>query len=473
MLTYSFSDIGSDSLYHHLYKCLRNDILQGVLLPGEKLPSKRTFAKNLGISVITVENAYAQLIAEGFLYSLPKKGYFIADVPLKLTQQPKTASMQTVRTTSGRHQYLMDFSSSQTDPENFPFSIWAKLIRELLNSNQKGLLTSPPCGGLMELREAIAEHLKAFRNMNVSPEQIIIGAGTEYLYGLLIQLLGFDKCYAVENPGYQKISAIYKSHHVSCRYLNMDKEGILISELEKKQPEIVHISPAHHFPTGIVMPISRRYELLAWAFKDKNRYIIEDDYDSEFRFNGQPIPTLQSIDCMEKVIYINTFTKSLASTIRISYMVLPPHLVNKFYQEHSFYSCTVSNFEQYTLYRFMKDGYFEKHINRMRKQFEAKRNVLLQAIKDSPLSDFVTIMEENAGLHFLIKIQTTLSDAAFSEKVLQHGVKILPLSTFYAQNQQEYDLNTEFPQHIFIVNYSSIQVDKIPAAIHILYQALR
>lgn len=189
--------------------------------------------------------------------------------------------------------------------------------------------------------------------MTVSPEQIIIGAGTEYLYGLLLQLLGFEKHYAVEDPGYSKISQIYKSHGVSCGFASMDSAGVKISDLEEQKIDVVHLSPSHHFPTGTVMPISRRYELLAWASKAPSRYIIEDDYDSEYRLNGQPIPTLQSIDVQEKVIYINTFTKTLASTVRISYLVLPKHLVNEFYARLYFYSCTVSNFEQYTLARWL------------------------------------------------------------------------------------------------------------------------
>lgn len=186
----------------------------------------------------------------------------------------------------------------------------------------------------------------------------------------------------------------------------MDKNGIRIEALEHFGTDIVHISPSHHFPTGIVMPVSRRYELLGWASKSDSRYIIEDDYDSEFRLVGQPIPTLQSIDVMEKVIYMNTFTKTLASTVRISYMVLPVHLMELFHRKLGFYSCTVSNFEQYTLAHFIEKGYFEKHLNRMRTFYYKKRNAFITAIKNSALKDDVEISEEDAGLHFLMKINT-------------------------------------------------------------------
>lgn len=463
MLTYSFADLGSDSLYEHLYKCIKNDILQGALKSGEKLPSKRSFAKNLGISTITVENAYAQLIAEGYLYAIPKKGYYIADIKTASLKSESVLTMENVTLTSGQSTYLADFTSNQTDSDQFPFSIWSKLIRELLNDSRVDLMTNPPCGGILLLRKAIAKHLRAFHGLTVSPEQIIIGAGTEYLYGLLIQLLGQDKTYAIEDPGYNKIARIYKSHQVSCCHVSMDHAGIQIPALEEQNVDVVHISPSHHFPTGIVMPISRRYELLGWASKSDSHYIIEDDYDSEFRLTGQVIPTLQSIDVLEKVIYINTFTKTLSSTVRISYMVLPKHLVNAFYSRLSFYSCTVSNFEQYTLAHFINNGYFEKHINRMRNYYHHKRDILLQAIHNSKLNSYVTISEEDAGLHFLMHVCTTLSDEDFCIKAEQKGIKISSLSQYYFSAPQT-------TMHTFIINYSSIQEDAIEEAIERLYQ---
>lgn len=466
MITYSFADIGSDSLYIHLYKCIKNDILRGVLHAEEKLPSKRNLAKNLNISIITVENAYAQLIAEGYVYSIPKKGFFVTDIKSLHNKNEPVLSTENVQLASGSSNYFADFTSNQTSSEHFPFSIWAKLTRELLAHNQQELLTNPPCGGILPLREAIAKHLKDFRDMTVAPEQIIIGAGTEYLYGLLIQLLGFDKRYAVEEPGYSKISQIYESHCISYNFAIMDSLGVKIEDLENQNIDIVHISPAHHFPIGTVMPISRRYELLGWAAKSNRRYIIEDDYDSEYRLNGQPIPTLQSIDVQEKVIYINTFTKTLASTIRISYVVLPKHLVNIFYSRMFFYSCTVSNFEQYILARFISEGYFEKHINRMRNYYRNKRDKLLHAIETSPLASYVTIFEEDAGLHFLLKINTKLSDKEFILKMEQTGIKLSSLSQYFQTSPKEVE-------HIFIINYSFVTEENMEKAIRMIYYALQ
>mgnify|MGYP005771413335 CR=1 FL=1 len=464
MLTYSFHDIGNTPLYEHLYKCIKNDIVNGTLTAGMKLPSKRSFAANLGVSAITVENAYAQLLSEGYIYSLPKKGYYVSDFSRSLLAPPASGEADTPPKEKPPV-YYADFSSNQTRPENFPFSVWAKLMRETMQDKNSELMTKPPCGGIYELREAIAGHLRQFRDMHVRPEQIFIGAGTEYLYGLLVQLLGFDKVYAIENPGYEKIDQIYESYQVSRRFIDMDAQGIRIDRLEESGADVVHISPSHHFPTGIITPVSRRYELLGWAARSDSRYIVEDDYDSEFRLTGKPIPALQSIDLLEKVIYINTFSKSLTSTMRISYMVLPRRLAEEFQSRMSFYSCTVSNFEQYALIRFIREGYLEKHINRMRNYYHRQRDTLLHAIKKSPLSSRVMITEEDSGLHFLMKIDTGLSDTELTERARKKGLRLTALSRYYHRPSG----NVE---HIFIMNYSSLETEHIPEAIRRLYQCL-
>lgn len=459
MLTYSFVDLGSDSLYEHLYKCIKNDIMSGQLKSGDKLPSKRSFAKNLDISTITVENAYAQLMAEGYIYSLPKRGYFVSEVKTFSEKQPERVSELPER--PKEETCFADFISNRTSHANFPFSIWAKLTREVLAGEDSTLLLPPPAGGIMELRKAIADHLYQFRGIDVSPEQIIIGAGTEYLYVLLIQLFGNEAVYAIEDPGYQKIAQIYTSHGVGLCYIPMDEGGVCTGVLEDSGADILHLSPSHHFPTGRVTPISRRYELLGWASKSDGRYIIEDDYDSEFRLLGRPIPALQSIDVMDKVIYMNTFSKSLSSTIRISYMVLPQKLLKQFYEKLGFYSCTVSNFEQYTLARFISGGYFEKHINRMRNYYRNQRDILLESIRKSPLAGKIKIKEENSGLHFLMELQTEMPDDLLEEKAGRMGLRISCLSAYYHQPEQA-------KQHVLVLNYSGIDREKMAEAIEIL-----
>lgn len=464
MLTYNLADLGPGPLYEHLYKSIKNDIVQGVIKIGDRLPSKRPFAKNLGVSVITVENAYAQLLAEGFIYSMPKRGFYVSDFKSRVEEKKVPFKKEVIPAAGEESGCFADFSSNQTPSELFPFTIWSRVIREVLNDSRAQLMTNPPCGGILPLRESIAKYLKEFRGMNVCPEQILIGAGTEYLYGLLIQLLGNDKVYAVENPGYPKLAKIYGSYRVAWEWIEMDGSGIRTEQLEEKKVDIVHITPSHHYPTGIVMPISRRYELLGWASKGMGRYIIEDDYDSELRLSGQPIPTLQSIDVSDRVIYMNTFTKTLCSTVRISYMVLPRKLLIRFYETLSFYSGTVSNFEQYTLARFIEEGKFEVHINRLRNYYCLKRDALLEAIHKSKLKDVVSISGEEAGLHFLMAIHTPLEEEEVCSRARQQGIQLAPLSKYYYGCPGQ-------GKNTYVMNYSSIDMEKAGGIMEQLYES--
>ena len=365
MLTYELKKSPGVPLYEALYRCIRADILAGILLPGQKLPSKRALAQNLEVSKITVEGAYNQLLSEGYIRAQEKVGYFVENIP---QSTPRHADVvPAIRTEAARP--LLDLTGSGT--EKFPFSVWSRLQREVMLDYGEKLLLPLPNQGIAELRQAIAAHLYAFRSMHVDPENILIGAGTDFLYNLLIQLLGREKTYAVEDPGYGKIHKIYAAGGVRCISVPMDHEGVLPAALENAK--VLHLSPAHHFPTGLVTSVPRRQELLKWAQRCDG-YIIEDDYDSEFRFDAHPKPTMQSLDRSGRVIYMNTFSKSLAPSIRISYMVLPTELMAVFRKNLGFYSCTVSSFEQYTLARFLDRGYFEKHINRMRKYYKNRRN---------------------------------------------------------------------------------------------------
>lgn len=454
MLTYSFEDTGGCSLYEYLYRCIREDILSGRLSPGEKLPSKRAFAKHLGVSVITVENAYAQLVAEGYLYSQPKRGFFVEKLEPGIlpAPQPRYESPPSASLPDQQERWFADLVTNHIPAENFPFSTWAKLLREVLSQEGEELMHSPSAQGRRELQEAIAGHLYDFRGMSVDPDQIVIGAGTEYLYGLLVQLLGRDKVYGVEDPGYQKPALIYESNGARCVPIPMDEAGVRTQVLEQQGVDVLHISPSHHFPTGIVMPVSRRYELLGWCAKAQGRYILEDDYDCEFRTSGKPIPTLQSIDASDRVIYINTFSKTLASTIRISYMVLPRPLVEVFRQKLGFYACTVSSFEQLALARFIREGYFEKHLNRMRNHYKAQKNRILQQLKSSPVTGAISVRMENEGLHFLLEIHGDLEDTQLIQLAQRQGLRISCLSQYYR--------TTPTASHVIVVNYAGLPSDR-------------
>ena len=245
--------------------------------------------------------------------------------------------------------------------------MWAKLTRENVAGRSDKLLEVSESSGIYELREAIAGHLASFRGLHASPDQIVVGAGTEYLYGLIIKLLGKDKKYCVEDPGYRKISQIYEAEGVKHAFGKMDGSGLLVSELVRTKADIAHISPTHHFPTGITMPIGRRGEIMAWAMEEEGRYIVEDDYDSEFRLAGRPVPSLFSTDNNNKVIYMNTFSKTISPSLRVGYMVLPKCLVDRFDVRLGFYSCTVPTFEQLVIAELINNGDFERHINRVRR----------------------------------------------------------------------------------------------------------
>ncbi len=458
MLTYSFTAESEQSLYEQLYRYIKEDIALGRLQAHEKLPSKRSFAKHLGLSNTTVENAYAQLVTEGYLYALPKRGYFVSPLETSTAEEEAPAPTPSYMP-EDTGDYVADLLFNGVPSTQFPFSIWMKLMRQvMISESENDLLTARPAEGLPELRQAIAEHLRDFRGMNVEPSQIIVGAGTEYLYAVLIQLLGRKAIYGVEDPGYLRLSWIYERNDVTCRHISMDKAGIRPQELEDSGTEILHITPSHHFPTGLVMPISRRYELLAWASRDEGRYIIEDDYDCEFRLSGKPIPTLQSIDTIEKVIYLNTFSQSLAPAFRISYLVLPPHLTQRFQEHLGFYSGTVSCFEQYTLARFLHEGYFEKHINRMRTYYRHLRDEFLRALGRSPLSSIAEIQSEDNGVHFLMKVKTPFSDAQIRSRAKQEGLRLTCMSEYFYEGGDAHSAT-------LVINYAGIPVAQIPKVV--------
>ena len=410
MLTYPLSKESGRSLYEQLYEGIRRDILSGTLPAHQRLPSKRALAQHLEVSIITVQNAYEQLAAEGYIYSQEKRGYYVSPVerPLQAAaRQPAPLPPEPEQKT-----YFLDLVTNSIDRAYFPFTVWARLMRETLLERDKALLQAAPYNGAEELRRAISDYLRQFRGMNVDSGQIIVGAGTEFLYSLLIQLLGREKCYAVEDPGYSKIAEIYRSHQVDLRRVGLDEKGLSTRLLRRQEADIVHLSPSHHYPTGIVMPIGRRQELLRWAEEQEGRWILEDDYDSEFRFVGRPIPTLFSIDEAQRVIYLNTFSKTIAPSIRISYMILPPRLMEVYREKLGFYACTVSGFEQYTLAKFMAQGRYEQHLSRMKARYRQKRDAVIAMLRSSPLADRVEIMEQDAGLHFLVRLDTRLPDAA-------------------------------------------------------------
>ena len=457
MLTYSMEDRGGLPLYEYLYRRIRQDILDGTLAADERLPSKRALAEHLRLSVITVESAYQQLEAEGYVYTRPKRGFFVS----RVDRTPAPPPPMPVTAAPPIREWQLDLTRNRVDSSRFPVAAWARLTRQVLSEGD-GFLAPTPHQGLPALRQAIADDLRDFKGMSVSPEQIVIGAGAEYLYMILAQLLGRDTVFAVEDPGYPKIRQVYGKCGAVCRPVPLDRQGMDVAALARSGAGAAHISPTHHYPTGIVTPIARRQALLRWA-EDTDGVIIEDDYDSEFRFTGRPIPTLQSIDSGGRVIYMNTFSQTISPSMRVGFMVLPPRLLERYRRELDFYSCTVPALEQHVLARFLSQGHYEQHLSRMRKEYRARRTAVLDAFHASPFASRISITEQGAGLHFLLRLDTTRSDEALRRRAAELGIRLGFLSEYAAVPHNSY-------AHTLVVNYASLAPDSLDRAMSLLAQ---
>ena len=461
MRTYVMEDRGGLPLYEHLYRCIRRDILDGTLAAGERLPSKRALAEHLHISVMTVEAAYRQLEAEGYLIVRPRRGFFAAPVeqlPLPAASAPVPPEVPEAPA------WRLDLRSNRVDASRFPVSAWARLTRRVLTEDIESLLQPVPHQGLTVLRQAIARDLREYKGMAVSPEQIVVGAGAEYLYLLLAQLLGRDAVLAVEDPGYPRIRQVYGKWGAVCRPVPLDSQGVPPEALDAAGAGAVHLSPAHHYPTGLVTPIGRRQALLRWAER-ADGIVIEDDYDSEFRFTGRPIPTLQSIDPAGRVVYMNTFSQTISPSMRVGFMVLPPRLLERYRRELDFYACTVPALDQHVLARFLACGAYEQHLSRMRKEYRQRRDAVLAAFRSGPFRDRISISEQGAGLHFLLRLDTEEPDPVLRDRAAALGVRLGFLSEYAAVPSPAYD-------HTLVVNYAGLDPAALPEAVDLLARAL-
>lgn len=458
MLTYDLAPKGALPLYQQLYLAIREDIERERLPAGEKLPSRRQLAAHLHLSTVTVDGAYAQLVAEGYLIPEPKRGYFVQ----RLERLPAPSAPPPVPPAEREEDPPpFDFKTSSVDTGRFPYATWARLTREVLSEGGDQLLRATPPQGLYALRLEIARSLRAFRGISVTPEQIVVGSGSEYLMGLIVQLLGRELGYAVEDPGYHKILRVFEGSGAPTAPLPLDSHGLRLDALEASGAQVVHVTPSHHFPLGIVMPVSRRQALLKWAAQD-GRYLIEDDYDSEFRFSGRPIPALMGMDAGGRVIYLNTFAKSLAPSLRIGYLVLPPGLARRYQEKLSFYACTVPSFEQHTLALFLGRGHFERHISRMRVLYKARRDALLAALRRSPLGRLCRVSGQQAGLNLLLQVDNGMSEAELVASAAKLGVGVYGLSGYYAAQ------SPACPPATVVLGYSALTEEQIAQAAALL-----
>lgn len=465
MLTYHLDPHSDQPLYEQLYRAVRADIMSGALAGGERLPSKRQLAANLRVSQITVETAYGQLLAEGYIASEPRRGYFVQAqlaVPSPVKAAPAVPSAQPAPSPDAG--CLYDFRTNIVDNGCFPFSTWARLSRSVLSEYSDRLLrATDPCGAA-ELREQIARYLRDFRGINISPDNILVGAGSEYLMQLVIQLLGRDRVYGLENPGYRKLYQIFAATGTAVKPLPLDKNGLRADELAKSDASVVYLTPSHHFPLGTVMPVQRRLEILRWASAAPDRYIIEDDYDSEFRYASRPIPALGELDRAGRVVYVNTFAKSLAPGLRIGYLVLPDALMARYRERFSLYSSTVPSFDQHTLAAFLRTGAFERHISRSRKVYQARRDALLAALARE-LADLPhEVSRSEAGLHLLLHMRNGMRERELIERAAAVGVRVYGLSAYYTPPVTP-------PKATLVLGYAGLTEAQIDAACALLRQA--
>jgi Transcriptional regulators containing a DNA-binding HTH domain and an aminotransferase domain (MocR family) and their eukaryotic orthologs len=428
LLTLQFDHENKKPYYQQLYSYIKNEIQSGRIPYDTKLPSKRKLSSYLGISQNTIQAAYDQLIEEGYIISIEKRGFFVSKIDYlqKLKVDTHNLSDRKKDTTN----ILYDFTYHGVDMPSFPFDQWRKLMKEVLNEYDNELLQPGDSLGYYQLRGAISDYLHQSRGVNCTSHQIVISSGTEMLFQTLIQLFNKESIYGIENPGYEKLNQLFTGNRASFLPIRIDQNGMRPEDIEKSNANILCIAPAHQFPSGGIMPINRRIQLLNWANEADNRYLIEDDYDSEFKYSGKPIPALQGLDTNEKVIYMGSLSKSISPTLRVSYMVLPTHLMKQYKERLSYILCPVPIMEQKVLCRFIEMGYFERHLNKMRTIYKKKRDTLVKAIID--LDCGIEILGAEAGLHLLIRVPNGMSEEELIQSALQQGIKTYGISKYYS-----------------------------------------
>jgi GntR family transcriptional regulator/MocR family aminotransferase len=424
LITITFSGKSGGPLYEQLYRHLADEIRAGRLTAGERLPSKRALAAHLHISRNTVEAAYAMLAQEGYVSARPRSGFYVA--PLEARFDAGASAAPKAPPSEAAPRWALDLKTNAVDVASFPYRTWARLNRAVLLDGAMLLEAGDPRGDL-PLRQALALHLREFRGVSCDASQVVVGAGMEYLLMLLLRLLGGTPVYALEDPGYPKTAALLRGSGLGVRHIPLDAEGMRPDALRQSGAEIAYVTPSHQFPTGCIMPVGRRLTLLAWAGEREGRYVIEDDYNGEFHFSGRPIPAAQGLDRAGRVIYMSTFSRVLAPSIRIGYMVLPPALAARLAASLGSYSSTVSRFEQQTLLRFLSEGYLDRHLARVKAIYRRRRDALTARLRELG----IPYAGESAGLHLLLRLSPARAAEARRRAALRR-LRLYWLSDFYA-----------------------------------------
>ena len=415
-------------LYEQICRFIKEEIRTGKIAPGEKLPSSRALAAQLSVSRSTVDLAYGQLTSEGYLDSVPWKVYFAGNVR-ELYQLGDLKRIQTQERQEQRPAFLWDFALNGIDEESFPVNIWRKISREVLLEENSGLFQLGEPQGEQSLREVIADYLHHARGVQCRPEQIVMGAGNDYLLMLLTRVMGIGTRIAMETYTYRQAYRTFCALGVPVAAIPMDEGGMCVEALDKSGANLAYVMPSHQFPVGTVMPVKRRLALLDWANGQEGRYIIEDDYDSEFRYGGRPVPALQGYDRRGRVIYMGTLSKSVAPAIRISYLVLPEPLLEVYRQKASFLASTVSRIDQMVLDEFFRDGYYERHLSRMRAAYKRKRDVLISCLRAS-FGEGCRISGEEAGIHLLAAFSLGQEEGELRRRAQAGGIRLYALSEY-------------------------------------------
>lgn len=402
-------------MYLQIYEYFKKEIILGTYKANTKLPSKRALAKEYNIALNTVENAYAKLLEEGFIYSKERSGYFVSNVGELYILDNKKVILE-----KEKEDIKYDFSYNGVSNEGFPFKLFKKISSNIFDEDD--ILEKVNFKGFLPLRIQIAEYLNKSRGFKADPSQIIISSGTEYLFQIIFKLI--EGKYAIENPGYKMLSNIMDLNNIKYEYINVDENGMSYKDFKKSNCDFCILTPAHQFPTGVIMNAKRRVDFLNLK---KLKYIIEDDYDSEFKYSKRPVPSLKSIDVNDKVIYLGSFSKSISPSFRVSFMVLPFKLIKKYNERFKYFICPVSITVQKILTNFIESGEFEKHLNRMRKIYSKKRELILNILKDEKN---IKIKGADAGLHVVLEYKNKSSEKEIIIKAKEQKIKVYGLSAY-------------------------------------------
>ena len=463
MLTVELKSKDKMPLYEQLYLKIRGLITEGELVEGEKLPSERGLALNLQISRNTVTLAYEQLYAEGYVEVRPQSGYYVNKIDRINSEKKEEFTDIKNESVNPEPEYEYDFSPFSLCKESFPYRMWDRLYRKCMRDRGEELFNLGERQGDMKLRVAIAKYLFGYRGLSVKPENMIIGAGTGYLLQLLEHLIDEKSIIAMENPTYMQAYRIFSSLNRKLLPISLDENGLKVEELKRSEAKAVYLTPSHQFPTGVVMPIKRRKEILGWA-AGEDRYIIEDDHDSEFRYKGLPIPPMKAIDTGNKVVYLGTFSRTIAPAIRIGFMVLPDGLLKVYRKKLAFLACTVPRIDQAVLTEFILGGHYERHINKARKIYKSRHDKLISSLK--VFGDKVKIMGGNAGMHLMVKFKFDMTDEEVVSRAEKSGIKLVGLS------KHRIGESPEGGEAYILIGYGNISEDRIEEGIKILAKNL-